>query len=724
MELIVGEQYRLGRKIGSGSFGDIYLGTEVYTNQEVAIKLEHTASKHPQLHIESKFYRYMRGATGIPSLFWCGQEGEYNVMVLELLGPSLEDLFNYCSRKFSLKTVLLLADQLIDRVQTMHDRHFIHRDLKPDNFLMGFGKKGNIVHLIDFGLAKKYFDRTRHIPYRDDKNLTGTARYASVNTHLGIEQSRRDDMESLGYVLLYFIKGFLPWQGLKAVNKRQKYEMIMEKKISTNIVELCNELPKEFFNYVNYCRHLHFEEMPDYLYLKKMFRTLGHSKKYKYDYLFDWNVKKMKKVADKKVFYRCVSPTKYLPTLDSIELHMNNNANEGKDVDESGDKERIKVQGGVEDTNNFGPRRTHKVHKHKHNRHHYDYDHEKIINYSSNPIVDVENQPCPDDHQCQKSTGNIKKQHRHHIITDLLTKPEEIESFKPSVIHIPENPNMLIDSSNVTTNNGSKVTFLPSIRLSNAENKNDIGSPDILKTHKKIAPEHPDTSHYSTKTNDKENSSNFNMEHADLNHMRKHDGEYLSKLAYHNHHHNNAHQKIFHKKHITNNDNHFTLKPDQTELFSTTALLNGGLERHSHDPNYRKPHRHHHIMTVTTPIHFNKSSNIITSSPSITLTNTVTTDTIINNIKNTPSSSTTNFAGTPSRSAHRSIIISSTNSVSSHLSDSSKNDANAALSKEEGENIGEDNEGALNEERIQEISEDKIEDDANLSDWLSRAKLK
>ncbi|XP_012590191.1 PREDICTED: casein kinase I isoform delta [Condylura cristata] len=192
MELRVGNRYRLGRKIGSGSFGDIYLGTDIAAGEEVAIKLECVKTKHPQLHIESKIYKMMQGGVGIPTIRWCGAEGDYNVMVMELLGPSLEDLFNFCSRKFSLKTVLLLADQMISRIEYIHSKNFIHRDVKPDNFLMGLGKKGNLVYIIDFGLAKKYRDaRThQHIPYRENKNLTGTARYASVNTHLGIGEPR------------------------------------------------------------------------------------------------------------------------------------------------------------------------------------------------------------------------------------------------------------------------------------------------------------------------------------------------------------------------------------------------------------------------------------------------------------------------------------------------------------------------------------------------------
>ncbi|KAG0485069.1 hypothetical protein HPP92_009148 [Vanilla planifolia] len=218
MEPRVGNKFRVSRKIGSGSFGEIYLGYHLQTNEEVAIKFENVKTKHPQLLYESKIYRILQGGTGIPNVKWFGVEGDYNVLVMDLLGSSLEDLFNFCSRKLSLKTVLMLADQMINRVEFVHSKSFLHRDIKPDNFLVGSGRRANQVYIIDFGLAKKYRDSSnhQHIPYRENKNLTGTARYASMNTHLGIEQSRRDDLESLGYVLMYFLRGSLPWQGLKA----------------------------------------------------------------------------------------------------------------------------------------------------------------------------------------------------------------------------------------------------------------------------------------------------------------------------------------------------------------------------------------------------------------------------------------------------------------------------------------------------------------------------
>ncbi|KAK3210456.1 hypothetical protein Dsin_015162 [Dipteronia sinensis] len=294
MEPRVGNKFRLGRKIGSGSFGEIYLGTNIQTNEEVAIKLENVKTKHPQLLYESKLYRILQGGTGIPNVRWFGVEGDYNVLVMDLLGPSLEDLFNFCSRKLSLKTVLMLADQMINRVEFVHSKSFLHRDIKPDNFLMGLGRRANQVYVIDFGLAKKYRDSSthQHIPYRENKNLTGTARYASMNTHLGIEQSRRDDLESLGYVLMYFLRGSLPWQGLKAGTKKQKYEKISEKKVSTSIEALCRGYPTEFASYFHYCRSLRFDDKPDYAYLKRIFRDLFIREGFQFDYVFDWTILK------------------------------------------------------------------------------------------------------------------------------------------------------------------------------------------------------------------------------------------------------------------------------------------------------------------------------------------------------------------------------------------------------------------------------------------------
>lgn len=311
---IIASHYQIAQKIGEGSFGIIFKGYDLLrSNQPVAIKFESRKSDAPQLKDEFRAYKILNSAInnyyknyetertrylnaqGIPKVFYFGQEGYYNILIIQLLGPSLEDLFEWCGRKFSISTVARLAIQMIERIQFLHENNMIYRDIKPDNFLIGATPNDNKIYLVDYGMVKQYRDPITHthIQYRERKSLSGTARYMSINTHLGREQSRRDDLESLGNVFVYFLKGQLPWQGLKAPTNKLKYEKIGERKQKIPIDELCSGLPIQVAEYIRRVRGLKFEEEPDYLGYVRLFESILHDmkkqgvldEKYEYDWM-------------------------------------------------------------------------------------------------------------------------------------------------------------------------------------------------------------------------------------------------------------------------------------------------------------------------------------------------------------------------------------------------------------------------------------------------------
>jgi len=279
--------------LGKGSFGRIYSGVNKTTNEEVAIKLEPANTDQPQLIYEYKIYKILQGGYGFPKIYEFENDSKYNILIMDLLGSSIESLFNKAQKKFSFLTCLMIIDQIITRLEFMHSKNLLHRDIKPDNFLIGRGNKKNIIYAIDFGLSKKFRDSKTglHIPYRDGKDLTGTARYASINTHLGIEQSRRDDIEAVGYMMIYLMKGRLPWQGQVNSNPKKKYDRIKKIKIDLKLNDLCEGLPKETIKFIQYARDMRFEDKPDYNYLRNLLKRMAAKNGLKMDTSkFDWIV--------------------------------------------------------------------------------------------------------------------------------------------------------------------------------------------------------------------------------------------------------------------------------------------------------------------------------------------------------------------------------------------------------------------------------------------------
>ena len=276
--------YRIIKMVGCGAFGEIHLAYDVNMKVLRAIKFEMANHKNPQLKHEYSVLEQLnkqegKGGdtfTGVPKVYYFDRlEHKYNFMVMEFLGPSLGDLFQLKERNFGMETVLMLAIQVLSRIEYIHEKGFLHRDIKPENFVIGLNEKSNLVYLIDYGLSKRYKDKNsgQHIPYRENKQLVGTVRYASVNAHLGIEQSRRDDLEGIGYVLVYFYLGRLPWQN-KTDKGKPLTQKITEKKLTTPPELLCKKMPREFSYYFHYCKNLKFEDRPDYNSLKSMFADL------------------------------------------------------------------------------------------------------------------------------------------------------------------------------------------------------------------------------------------------------------------------------------------------------------------------------------------------------------------------------------------------------------------------------------------------------------------
>ena len=299
------KHYKLKKKIGEGSFGKIYISINLETKEEYAVKLEtrESDSSRSLLEIEAYILSNLK-AFGLPEIKLFGLSNDYNILIMELLGQSLENLFQSQNKSFSIKTACMVGIQMVDRLEYIHSRKIIHRDIKPDNFVIGRGQKSHIVYILDFGLSKKYWSSSHkcHIPFVKGKKLTGTARYASINALSGYEQSRRDDLESIGYIIMYFIRGSLPWQGLKVNKKEDRYKKICEKKKETSAKDLCCGFPPEFEKFVSYTRNLEFTQVPDYNYLRNLLKNVLKKSGFTMDFFYDWCTKKPNIKSDDSIF--------------------------------------------------------------------------------------------------------------------------------------------------------------------------------------------------------------------------------------------------------------------------------------------------------------------------------------------------------------------------------------------------------------------------------------
>ena len=347
--LIFGK-YKLTKIIGSGSFGYVYEGINVIDNKKVAVKVENKEKGLNLLEKES-FYLYNLKGVGLPEVISFGYSGKYNILVQSLLGESLGRIFYKNKNTFSLKDICMFSIQILHRIEHVHSKYIIHRDIKPENFLIGNPDK-YLIYIIDFGLSKKYkSSRTnKHVQFRLTKKFTGTARYASLNAIRGAEQSRRDDLEAIGYMLLFFFSnGKLPWQGVSCKAKAEKYSKIYYMKKTLDFDDFCKNMPKEIITYMLYCRELDFEQKPDYNYLRGLFENVLKSNGTFNDLHFSWikdiSILKNNKNSENKIKQINMSKRKESPQSRIFKkLESSRDTNKDKIQEKEKEKEKAKIK--------------------------------------------------------------------------------------------------------------------------------------------------------------------------------------------------------------------------------------------------------------------------------------------------------------------------------------------------------------------------------------------
>lgn len=297
-------KYKLIKKLGQGSFGSIYEGQSIYSNKLYAVKIEDMKRDQYILEEESALLSYLN-FNRVPKLKSFGYSGSFIILIMELLGSSLDKIFKELpSKKMSIRCVCNIGYQLISIFETLHNCDIVHRDIKPANIAIGRDDKHKFIYLLDFGLSKKFRSSStkKHVPFYKNNKLIGNARYSSINALDGCSQSRRDDLESVGYLLIYLLQGRLPWQGYISHSNEDKYYKIKQIKKSTTPEELCEGLPPQFEEYIKYTRSLEYEQDPDYNYLRNLFLTILKNFNWEFDYFYDWDQEPLTKseIKDKE----------------------------------------------------------------------------------------------------------------------------------------------------------------------------------------------------------------------------------------------------------------------------------------------------------------------------------------------------------------------------------------------------------------------------------------
>lgn len=293
---VFGGRYTIKKLIAHGNFGDIYRGEDSKMKRTVAMKIENLRTEFPQLSAEYNVYTRLAGCVNVPKVYYFGTEIKTCALVMELLGKSLDDLLQICGGKFSLKTVLMLVDQMLSSIEFIHRMSYIHGDVKPGNFLIGNGNRKNQLFVIDFGMSRFFRDPSQHthIAFTETRLFSGTARFSSACALRGREQSRRDDMEALAYVWAFMLNGELPWMSIKAESLEEQYAKTSTMKADIAPDQLFRGHPRQFADYLKRVKQYRFDEEPDYAAFRKTFRDLFINSGFIMDYNYDWS----EKIAD------------------------------------------------------------------------------------------------------------------------------------------------------------------------------------------------------------------------------------------------------------------------------------------------------------------------------------------------------------------------------------------------------------------------------------------